>query len=131
MDGHLNLQNDSGDVKILFSSSIDNSAIKVDNGDVTLSFLENINANIQLISKRFFGTNDVLAKFQTKKTDNGLLSSIGKFKMDEVEKEIKFYIFISYLGKLGDDSKSNISVIAPKGKITVSMVDWFSTLKLS
>lgn len=109
MDGHLNLQNDSGDVKILFSSSIDNSALKVDNGDVTLSLLENINANIQLLSKRLFGTNDLLAKFQTKKTDNGLLSSVGK---------------------LGNDSKSNISVIAPKGKITVSMIDWFSTLKL-
>ena len=78
MDGQLNLQNDTGDVKVFFSSAIDNSAIKVDNGDVTLTFLENINANIQMLSKRFFGTNDILAKFETKKNDNGLLSTVGK-----------------------------------------------------
>jgi hypothetical protein len=100
MDGHLNLQNDSGDVKILFSSSIDNSALKVDNGDVTLSLLENINANIQLLSKRLFGTNDLLAKFQTKKTDNGLLSSVGKLNLDEKQLRQVFFKYFLLLRKI-------------------------------
>jgi hypothetical protein len=36
------------------------------------------------------------------------------------------------VGKLtaNDDSNSNLSVYAPKGKVKMDVIDWFSTLKL-
>jgi hypothetical protein len=77
MDGQLNAQSDSGDVKVFFCTMNDNSTIKALNGDVTLSFLENLNAKIQLISKKFTGVGDILSKFKSVKQENGLLSTSG------------------------------------------------------
>ena len=77
MDGQLNAQSNSGDVKVFFSTMNNDSSIKADNGDVTLSFIENLSANIQLISKKIFGSDNILSRFITKKQDNGLLLTSG------------------------------------------------------
>jgi hypothetical protein len=109
MDGQLNVKTDDGSVNVLFSNMENNSSISTKTGDVFVSFMENVNANIELECKKFTGHDDIINKLKIEKS-NGLTVSKGLLIPSKTQ-------------------DGNLLINAPKGKVRMDLRDWFSTLK--